>query len=291
MSEAKTAVITGGNVGIGKETARALVAKGYEVFIATRSKERAEAAIADIARTAGPTAKRVEHIALDLADLASVRKAAAEILERCPRLDVLIANAGLITSPRSQTKDGFETTFGVNHLGHFALVGALTDRLKASAPARVVVVASDAHKASQALDFDDLQRTERRYRGWPAYCDSKLANVLFARELGRRLDGTGVVAHSLHPGFVNSEFAAGGDVAGLTRPLMNLSKRLFAISPEKGALTSVHVATSTEAGEVTGLYWAKSTIATPSKNALDDRAAGRLWETSESLIHAADHQP
>ena len=285
VTTAPIAVITGGNVGIGKETARALVAKGYRVLIAARSRQRAETAIAEIASTAGPQAHQIEYLALDLADLASVRAATAQIEARCPRLDLLVANAGLIASPRSETRDGFETTFGVNHLGHFALIEGLRDRLTFSAPARVVIVASTAHKSSRGLDFDDLQRTKRRYGSWAAYCDSKLANVMFARELGRRLDGTGVVAHSLHPGFVNSEFGGGGDVGGALRPLLNLSKKVFAISPEKGAKTTIHVATSAEAGAVTGRYWSNSRLATPSKAALDDGAAKKLWEISESLTN------
>jgi NAD(P)-dependent dehydrogenase (short-subunit alcohol dehydrogenase family) len=201
------------------------------------------------------------------------------------RLDVLVNNAGLVMSRRTETADGFETTFGVNHLGHFHLTNLLLDRLRASAPSRVVVLASDAHKfAFGGLQFDDLQ-THRHYRGFLVYSRSKLANVLFTRELARRMQGTGVTVNAVHPGYVDSRFGKDGDTR--LDSLMGLGARLFAISPEQGARTSIYLASSPDVEGATGLYWYKCTPAKMSKHARDDDAARRLWDESEHLLAAA----
>src|SRR5262249_9424221 len=196
----------------------------------------------------------------------------------------LVNNAGLILRRRTETEDGFEATFGINHLGHFLLTELLLDRLKASASARVVVVASRAHTgARHGLAFDDLQ-AERGYRWMDAYNKSKLANIYFARELARRLDGTGVTVNALHPGFVRSDFGRGGDLGGLYGWGIKYVAGPFAISSQRGARTSIYLASSPEAEGVTGGYFYKCKPIAPSKIAQDDAAARRLWEVSERTV-------
>jgi NAD(P)-dependent dehydrogenase (short-subunit alcohol dehydrogenase family) len=277
--------ITGANAGIGKETAVGLARMGATVVMTARDPQRGAAALAEVRERTGST--QVELVALDLADLASVDACATELLARYDRLDVLVANAGLVMSKRTETADGFETTFGVNHLGHFQLTNLLLERLRASAPSRVVVLASDAHKfAFGGLRFDDLQ-TERHYRGFLAYSRSKLANVYFTRELARRMSGTGVSVNVVHPGYVDSRFGKDGDTR--LDSLMGIGARLFAINPEEGARTSIYLASSPDVEGATGAYWYKCTPAKMSKTAGDDAAARRLWDESERLLAAAGH--
>jgi NAD(P)-dependent dehydrogenase (short-subunit alcohol dehydrogenase family) len=278
----KNVVITGGNTGIGKEAAVGLAGLGARVVITSRNEERGRAARDEIVERSGSQA--VEVMPLDLAGFRSIRSFAAEVLARFERLDVLVNNAGLILLRRRETEDGFEETFGVNHLGHFLLTDLLLERLRASAPARVVVVASNAHKgARRGLDFDDLQG-ERRYRWMDAYNKSKLANIYFTRELARRLDGTGVTANALHPGFVRSDFGRGGDLGGVYGWGIKYLASPFAISPEKGARTTIHLASSPDVEGITGGYIYKCRPATPSAVARDDDAARRLWDMSEQLV-------
>jgi NAD(P)-dependent dehydrogenase (short-subunit alcohol dehydrogenase family) len=280
----KCVVITGGNAGIGKETAVGLARDGARVVITSRDAARGAAAVTEIRERSGNNA--VDVMALDLASLASVHAFANELLAREDRLDVLIDNAGLILRRRTETENGFETTFGVNHLGHFVLTGLLLDRLRASAPSRVVVVSSDAHKSARhGLDFDDLQ-SERRYRAVDAYGKSKLANIYFARELARRLDGSGVTANSLHPGFVASRFARDGDLGWIAHIGMPLV-RPFALSSAAGARTSIHLASSPDVEGLTGHYFYKCAPLSRSKVAQDDEAARRLWAVSEELVGSA----
>lgn len=275
-----TVVITGGNSGIGKETAVGLAERGAHVVIACRNAAKGEAAVAEIRARSGRDT--VEATPLDLASFASVRACAAALLAAHPRIDVLVNNAGVITRTRSITSDGHETQFQVNHLGHFLLTNLLLDRLVASAPARVVVVASHAHKyAANGLDFDDLE-SERRYRPFRVYARTKLMNIMFTRELARRLDGTGVTANAVHPGYVASNFGREGDTGALGNIAMILG-RPFAISAAKGARTSIYVASSQEVESVTGQYFYRSTLASESDAARDDAAAARLWEISGTL--------
>jgi NAD(P)-dependent dehydrogenase (short-subunit alcohol dehydrogenase family) len=221
---------------------------------------------------------------LDLASFRSIRSFAADALDRFDHLDVLVNNAGLILYRRAETQEGFEETFGVNHLGHFLLTDLLLERLRAGAPSRVVVVSSGAHKgARRGLDFDDLQ-SERKYKWAKAYSKSKLANIYFTRELARRLDGTGVTVNALHPGFVRSEFGRGGDLGGIYGWGIKYVASPFAISPEKGARTTIYLASSPEVADVSGGYFFKSKPATPSAVAQDDDAASRLWDASEKLV-------
>ena len=250
-------------------------------MITSRDAERGEAAVADIRAQAASDA--VSVMGLDLASFASVRAFAASFAEQHDRLDVLINNAGLVLGSRRVTVDGFETTFQVNHLGHFLLTNLLRDTLVSGAPARVVNVSSDAHAgARHGLDFDDLQST-RRYRGFSVYGKTKLANILFTRELARRWVDTGVSANAVHPGFVASRFGRDGDTGRLGMLVFPLLKP-FALNAKQGAQTSVYVASAPELEGVTGGYWVKSAPATPKAPALDDEAARRLWDVSAELV-------
>jgi NAD(P)-dependent dehydrogenase (short-subunit alcohol dehydrogenase family) len=278
----KVIVITGGNAGIGKEAAVALAGRGAQVVITSRNEERGRAARQEITERSGNDS--VDVMPLDLASFRSIRSFAADALDRFDHLDVLVNNAGLILHRRAETQEGFEETFGVNHLGHFLLTDLLLDRLRASAPARVVVVSSDAHKgARHGLDFDDLQ-AEHKYRWAKAYSKSKLANIYFARELARRLDGTGVTVNALHPGFVRSEFGRGGDLGGIYGWGIKYLASPFAISPTNGARTTIYLASSPDVEGVSGGYFFKSKPTAPSNVAQDDDAARRLWDASEKLV-------
>lgn len=271
----KIAIVTGANTGIGKETARGLAAQGYTVVLACRDVAKGESARLDI--TDSTKNPRVALLRLDLADLASIRSFAAEVKQRYPRLDVLINNAGLYTRLRSTTKQGFESTFGVNHLGTFLLTRELLPLLEASAPARIVVVSSNLH-ASGRMRWDDLGFDRSSYSGAAAYNQSKLANVLFTKALARRLEGTGVTVNALHPGVVATEL-----VREYPRPLVWLFQR-FLVTPEVGARTSLHVATAPEAAAVSGLYFADSRPKKPAKAALDEEAQEKLWRLSEGML-------
>jgi NAD(P)-dependent dehydrogenase (short-subunit alcohol dehydrogenase family) len=281
----KVCLVTGANTGIGLETARGLAAHGATVVMAARSRDKGDGAVADVKATTG--SENVELLLLDLASLASVRAAAREFLARHDRLDILVNNAGLVLGDRRTTEDGFEATLGVNHLGHFELTRLLLDVLERSAPARVVNLASDAHRMSNGLDFDDLMYERRPYSGMRAYADSKLANILFTRELARRLEGTGVVVHAVHPGVVRSRFARDGDVKGLFGLLVKLGAP-FMITPRKGAETSLHVALSDDAATTSGEYWARKQRRRPKAPARNGDDARRLWLESERLLDRVD---
>lgn len=258
---------------------------GARVVLAVRSLDKGHAAAAEITRAVPDAA--VEVMRLDLASLASVREFAAAVTERFPALDVLVNNAGVAMKDRTETADGFETTFGVNHLGHFLLTHLLRPNLAAAADGggRVVVVASDAHKfARSGLDFDDLMAT-KRYRFMRVYGASKLANLLFTREAARRWADDAITVNAVHPGFVATRIGRDGDggrIGDLIVPLLGP----FARTPEKGARTSVHLATSPDVAAVTGQYFVNSTQKKPAANALDDQAAQRLWSISEELVGA-----
>jgi NAD(P)-dependent dehydrogenase (short-subunit alcohol dehydrogenase family) len=276
-----TVLITGGNAGLGLATARGLARRGARVVITARDPAKGAAAADDV-RAAAPGAT-VEVLDLDLASFASIRRCAAEALERIERLDVLVNNAGLVLTEFRLTENGFEMTFGVNHLGHFLLTSLLADRLRASAPARVVVVTSTGHRyTAGGLDFDDLQ-SERGYQPFIAYGRSKLANIYFTRELARRMAGTGVTANSVHPGFVGTRFGKDGDGGKAGAVLMSLT-RPFALSPARGARTSIYLASSPDVADTTGEYFTRCRAVKPSRLATDDAAARRLWEVSEALI-------
>jgi NAD(P)-dependent dehydrogenase (short-subunit alcohol dehydrogenase family) len=280
----KTVVITGGNSGIGKAAAVDLARAGARVVITARSQERGTAAMADIVAASG--SEHVELSVFDLADLSSVRAGAADLLERCPQIDVLLNNAGLILTQRTLSADGYEATFAINHLGPFLLTELLRERLIESAPSRIVNVASTAHAfARRGMAFEDLM-AERSYKQMEVYGRSKLANILFTTELADRLAGTGVTANSLHPGSVATGYARDGDTTGF----MAWGIKVFApfsLTPEQGGRTSVYLCSSPEVDGVTGTYFAKCKPKTPSANARDRAAATRLWEVSEQLVEQA----
>ena len=277
-------VITGGNSGIGKEAAVALAAMGATVVITARNQAKGEAALADARQRSGSS--RVELMDLDLADFASIRSFATELLARFDRLDVLVNNAGGIISDRVHTAQGFEMTFGVNHLGHFLLTELLLERLVESAPSRVVTVASIAHRfALSGLSFDDLQ-SDLGYSSMDAYAKSKLANILFSNELARRLEGTGVTSNALHPGGVRSGFGKSDHNRGIDRIAMVIGAP-FLRSPKGGAKTTVYLASSPDVAGATGGYYVRRKPHRASKKARDVDAARRLWEESESLVAKA----
>jgi NAD(P)-dependent dehydrogenase (short-subunit alcohol dehydrogenase family) len=279
--DGRTVLITGGNTGIGKESAVALARDGARLVFTTRDAQKGAAARAEIRERSANDS--VEVMELDLARFASVHELATRFADRHDHLDVLVNNAGLMLGSRRETTDGYEMTFQVNHLGPFLLTNLLRDLLVAGDEARVVTVASAAHSsARRGLDFDDLQ-SARGYRSYGVYAKSKLANILFTRELARRWNDAGVTANAVHPGFVASRFGRDGDTGRLTGIVFPLLKP-FALTPEQGARTQVYVASAPELTGITGGYWAKSAPATPSAAAQDDAAAARLWEVSEQLV-------
>ena len=283
--QGKTVVVTGGNSGIGFETAAALAGMGARLIVTARNADKGRAAVAAIAERAGG-AGQVQLVVFDLADLSSVRRGAGEILEEAPRLDVLVNNAGLVLSERAETVDGFEATFGTNHLGPFLLTNLLLERVRASAPARLVNVASTAHNAARkGMPFDDLQ-SEKKYATMRVYGQSKLANILFTVELARRLEGSGVTANSLHPGTVRTGYGADGDSRGLLAFGIKIASPFF-LSPAKGARTSIYLASDPAVAGVSGQYFVKCKAKQPKRWARDPEAARRLWQVSEELVGLA----
>ncbi|MBV8618500.1 MAG: SDR family oxidoreductase [Curvibacter sp.] len=273
--QGRIALITGANTGIGRVTARELARRGAHVFLACRSAERTRPVLDEIRGLTGQTS--AEWLPLDLADLDSVRACAQAFLARNLPLHLLINNAGL-AGARGLTRDGFEMTFGVNHLGHFLLTQLLLDRLKASAPARIVTVASRAHKRTAGIDWDALTRPTQSLTGVQEYAVSKLANIWFSAELSRRLAGSGVSTYALHPGVVDTEVWRA--VPWPLRPLLKLRGLL---TPEQGARTSLHCAIDAPAQE-SGLYYADSHVETPTALGRDVGMAVELWQRSEAWV-------
>lgn len=270
----KVCIVTGGNTGIGKETARGLAQRGAKVVLACRDTARGEAARDDIARSTGR--KDVEVIALDLASKASIRAFGERFRAAHERLDVLVNNAGVWRSSRGTTEEGLEATFGVNHVGTWLLTQDLLPLLKKSAPSRVVVLSSKLHYRGR-MDWEDLQFERRKYGTTAAYAQSKLANVLFTKALARRLEGTGVTVNAVHPGVVRTELMR--DYPKLLVKIFTL----FLLTPEQGAECSLHVATAPELAGVTGEYFEKSRIKPAAAEALDEAAQERLWALTEAL--------
>ncbi len=273
----RTVLVTGGTAGIGRATAMGLAAMGAHLGITGRDRERAEGAAREI-RAAGTG--QVDLFVADLSCQSEVRRLADEVLQTYPRIDVLVNNVGGYWNTRHITADGLERTFALNHLAPFLLTNLLLDRLKLSAPARVVTVSSNAH-AMGRLDFDDLQG-EQSYSGSKAYNQSKLANVLFTYELARRLPASAVTANALHPGVVNTSFGA-EDPRAIQRLLIPFA-RPFMKAPEQGATTSIHLASSPQLEQVTGHYFAHSKPKRSSKRSYDEAAAARLWQVSAELV-------
>ncbi|MEZ0580476.1 SDR family oxidoreductase [Nocardioides sp. MH1] len=276
MSElrGRTFLVTGANTGIGKETARALAGRGARVVVAGRSEERTRAAMTEIADETGNT--DLDYVPLDLGDLASVRTAAETFLASGEPLHVLVNNAGL-AGRRGLTASGFELAFGTNHVGTFLFTELLRDHIVASGPGRIVNVASDGHYRAKGIDWDATRRPSATRTAFDEYCVSKLANVLHAQELGRRLEGTGVTTYSLHPGAIASDVWR--EVPGGLRHVM----KLFMKSPEQGARTSLHCATSPDVAGRTGRYYSSCKEKEPSKVATPELAA-ELWARSEAWV-------
>jgi len=274
----KTVLITGGSSGIGKATAIGLATLGARVAITGRDPRRVEAAAAEIRNDSGNPA--VDGFTADLSSQAEVRRLAEEVLDAYPRLDVLVNNVGGSWATRHVTADGLEHTFALNHLAAFLLTNLLLDRLKASAPARVVTVSSNAQSLGK-IDFEDLQG-ERNYSEQKAYPQSKLASVMFTYELARRLEGSGVTATVLHPGVVRTGF--GAEDPSLIFKVVVPFYRPFMKTAQQGAATSIYLASSPKVEGVTGRYFAKGRPQTSNKASYDDPAATRLWQVSAGLV-------
>jgi NAD(P)-dependent dehydrogenase (short-subunit alcohol dehydrogenase family) len=280
----KVCLITGATSGIGKATAMGLANMGASVVMVGRDRGRGEAALADIKEKC-PNAS-VDLMLANVSSQEEIRRLADEFKEAYPRLDVLINNAGVIRSKRITTADGLEMTFAVNYLAYFLLTKLLLDVLKASAPSRIVNVASGDH-SNGTIDFDDLQG-EKGYKVAKAYSQSKLATVLFTYELARRLEGTGVTANCLHPGVVGTNLGSGvsGVFGFMVRAMTPLMK-----SPEKGAETSIYLASSPEVESLSGRYFVKKAEARSSDVSYDERIARRLWEVSAELTKLPGQNP
>jgi len=276
----KTVVITGATSGIGEVAAVTLAGRGARIVMIARDRTRAEPVLARLSQV-NPQVQHAVHYA-DLSRLSEMKRVAAEIAASEPRIDVLVNNAGAMFSRRRETADGLELTFALNHMAYFVVTQGLLERLKATPGARIISTASDAHKAA-SLDFDDLQWTRRRFAGFRVYGTSKLCNILFTRALTQRLAGTGVTANCQHPGFVATRFGDSSD--GLLRQFFGLAKKIAAISPEAGAKTIVHLASSDEVAGKSGGYYTKCRLENPTKAAQDDAAAERLWAASEKIAN------
>jgi NAD(P)-dependent dehydrogenase (short-subunit alcohol dehydrogenase family) len=275
--KSKTIVITGGTSGIGRATALGLAKLDSRLILVGRDAGRAEETVAEIRKATGR--KDVEVVRGDFARLAEVRRVGDELLARTEAIHVLVNNAGVTMMKRTTTPDGFETTFAVNHLGYYLLTGLLLPRLRAAGPgARIVNVASDAHRWGP-LDLDDLQN-ERAYKAMKVYGQSKTANILFTRELARRLEGSGVSVNALHPGAVATRLGRGSG------PLFDLLQRAISVfmkSAEQGAETSIFLASAPEVEGVSGRYFADKREKQPQPHARDEALGRRLWEISEGL--------
>jgi retinol dehydrogenase 14 len=276
----RTVLVTGGTGGIGKATALGLARMGAHLAITGRDRGRAEGAAREIRAAGGGQA---DVFVADLSSQAEVRRLADEVIQRLPRIDVLVNNAGGYWNTRHVTEDGLEHTFALNHLAPFLLTNLLLGRLKQSIPARVVTVSSNV-QAMGHIDFGDLQG-ERGYSGARAYNQSKLANVLFTYELARRLPDTSVTANALHPGVVRSSF--GAEDPGSAQRVFTPVMRPFMKSPARGAATSIHVASDPGLGQVTGRYFANSKPRKSAKRSYDEAVAARLWQVSDELAGLA----
>lgn len=276
----KTIVITGGNSGIGFETARVLAKQGWRIILTGRDAGKLETA-AQVIRA--ETRATVDWRLGDFASLASVRSLAAE-LNKEPRIDVLLNNAGIAMSTRQVTADGNEMMLQVNHLAPFLLTNLLLEKLKASAPARIVNVASRLHRTATTAGFEDFQ-FERSYSLTQAYARTKLYNILFARELARRLDGTGVTANALHPGGIRTNIGGDGDISGVMGIFWPLLRHVMFAPVETGARVPVYLATAPKLANVSGRYFStRLAESTPSTLAQDDLAARELWRRSRDLV-------
>ncbi|XP_075840130.1 retinol dehydrogenase 14 [Microtus pennsylvanicus] len=290
LMHGKTVLITGANSGLGRATAAELLRLGARVIMGCRDLGRAEEAAGQLRQELGqaggqdPDATKGQLVVkeLDLASLRSVRAFCQELLQEEPRLDVLINNAGIFQCPYMKTEDGFEMQFGVNHLGHFLLTNLLLGLLKSSAPSRIVVVSSKLYKYGD-INFEDLN-SEQSYNKSFSYSRSKLANILFTRELARRLEGTNVTVNVLHPGIVRTNLGRHIHIPLLARPLFNLVSWAFFKSPLEGAQTSIYLASSPEVEGVSGKYFGDCKEEELLPKAMDESVARKLWDISEVMV-------
>jgi NAD(P)-dependent dehydrogenase (short-subunit alcohol dehydrogenase family) len=274
--QGKTVVITGATSGIGEVAALELAGKGARIVFVARDRNRGEATLAKLDAKAPGLSHKVHYA--DLSLVAEMKRVAAEIAASEPRIDVLVNNAGAAFAQRQVTAEGFELTFALNHLSYFVVTAGLRERLLGSTPARIVSTSSTAHMGMK-IDLDDLQ-TKNGYSSLKSYGRSKLENILFTRELARRLRGTGLTANCLHPGVVATRF--GHESGGVLQPFLK-ALQIFAISPEKGAQTIVYLASSPDVANVTGEYFAKNKIAKTSAAAQDMGVAAALWAKTAEL--------
>ena len=275
--QGKTVVVTGATSGIGEVAAVELARQGARIVFIARNPLRRDTTLTRLS-VANDKAKHAAYLA-DLSKLSEMKRVAGEIAAAEPRIDVLINNAGTLFAARETTPDGLELTFATNHMAYFVVTNLLLDRLKATPGARIVSTSSDAHKTGK-LNFDDLQ-AEKSFSGFRAYGTSKLCNILFTRELARRLAGTGVTANCLHPGFVATGFAANND--GMTGFVFGVLKKMAAITPEDGAKTILYLASSPDVAGQSGGYYYKCAPITPTAAAQNDADAKRLWEVSAKI--------
>jgi NAD(P)-dependent dehydrogenase (short-subunit alcohol dehydrogenase family) len=281
----KICLVTGATSGIGKATAQALAQMGATVVLVGRSAPKTTQLVEEIRASSGN--QNVDSLLADLSSQQEVRQLAGEFKNKYSHLHVLLNNAGGTFTTRQLSVDGIEMTFALNHLAYFLLTNLLLDTLKASAPARIINVSSDAHSGGK-IDFDNLQG-ERAYSSFGPYGNSKLANILFTTELARRLEGTGVTVNALHPGLTSTGF--GKNNPGFFMKIMGALIPLIARSPEKGAGTSIYLASSPEVQTITGKYFVDSKVTQPAPQAADSAVAGKLWGVSTEMVHLADAVP
>jgi NAD(P)-dependent dehydrogenase (short-subunit alcohol dehydrogenase family) len=281
----KICLVTGGTNGIGKATAQALAQMGATVVIVGRDAQKATQVSKEIQAATGN--QNVDWLLADLSSQQDIRRLAAEFKSKYSQLHVLINNAGGTFMTRQLSVDGIEMTFALNHLAYFLLTNLLLDTIKASAPARIINVSSDAHSGGK-IEFDNLQG-ERSYSGIGPYGNSKLANILFTTELANRLEGTGVTVNVLHPGLVNTGF--GKNNPGLIMKIMGVVIPLIARSPERGAKTSIYLVSSPAVQNITGKYFVDCKVTQPAPQATDGAVARKLWDVSVEMVHLADAVP
>jgi NAD(P)-dependent dehydrogenase (short-subunit alcohol dehydrogenase family) len=283
--QGKICLITGGTNGIGKSTAQGLARLGATVVIVGRDAQKTRQVVEEI-RSATDN-ENVDSLLADLSSQQEVRRLASEFKRKYSQLHVLLNNAGGTFTTRQLSVDGIEMTLALNHLAYFLLTNLLLDMLEVSAPARIINVSSDAHSRG-TIDFDNLQG-ERSYSSFGPYGNSKLANILFTIELARRLEGTGVTVNALHPGLTSTGF--GKNNPGLLMKIMGVVIPLIARSPEKGAVTSIYLASSPEVQSITGKYFVDCKVTQPAPQATDSAVARQLWDVSADMVHLADAGP
>ncbi|XP_026726344.1 retinol dehydrogenase 13-like [Trichoplusia ni] len=293
----KTAIVTGCNTGIGKETVMDFYKRGAKVIMACRSLDKAEAAKSDIKMKCKdlPDTGNIVVEKCDLSSLNSVREFAKKVLDTEPQINILVNNAGVMMCPKGETEDGFETQFGTNHLAHFLLTVLLLPRIRNSTPARIVTVSSALH-ARYGINFDDLNYKKRSYSAAEAYSQSKIANVLFSQELAARLKEYGIQGintYSLHPGVIKTEILRNLDDTTFwgARKTLNILVGPFMKSPESGAQTTIYCAVDEKCAAETGLYYSDCVVKRPASNGSKKEYAKKLWEMSAEMVKLGDYNP